>query len=67
MYCLPERLKKLRQSTHLSQVQLARLLGRTNDLSFDLFELTGEDRALLYKMVSALNEKNKRIRQLQER
>lgn len=103
IYCLPERLKRLRQSMHLSQEQLARLLGvdrstissyessvrqppldtlsriadvfgvstdyllgRTNDLSFDIFDLTGEDTALLYNMASKLMEKNRRIRQLQE-
>lgn len=86
-YCLPERLKRLRQSMHLSQKQLARLLrvdrstissyesgvrqppldtlsriadvfgvstdyllGRTSDLSFDIFDLTGEDTALLYSI-----------------
>lgn len=104
MYCLPERLKRLRQSMHLSQEQLARLLGvdrstissyesdvrqppldtlsriadvfgvstdyllgRTNDLSFDVFDLTREDTALLYKLASELTEKNRKIRQLQER
>ena len=102
-YCLPERLKRLRQSMHLSQKQLARLLrvdrstissyesgvrqppldtlsriadvfgvstdyllGRTSDLSFDIFDLTGEDTALLYSMASKLAEKNRKIRQLQE-
>ncbi|MDE6879770.1 MAG: helix-turn-helix domain-containing protein [Oscillospiraceae bacterium] len=104
MYCLPERLKRLRQSMHLSQEQLARLLGvdrstissyesdvrqppldtlsriadvfgvstdyllgRTNELSFDVFDLTREDTALLYKLASELTEKNRKIRQLQER
>ena len=104
MYCLPERLKRLRQSMHLSQEQLARLLGvdrstissyesdvrqppldtlsriadvfgvstdyllgRTNDLSFDVFDLTREDTALLYKLASELTEKNRKIRQLHER
>ena len=104
MYCLTERLKRLRQSMHLSQEQLARLLGvdrstissyesdvrqppldtlsriadvfgvstdyllgRTNDLSFDVFDLTREDTALLYKLASELTEKNRKIRQLQER
>lgn len=103
-YCLPERLKRLRQSMHLSQEQVARLLGvdrstissyesnvrqppldtlsriadvfgvstdyllgRTGDLSFGLFDLSGEDKALLYQMASKLAEKNRRIRQLQER
>ena len=101
-YCLPERLKRLRQSMHLSQEQLARLLGvdrstissyesnvrqppldtlsriadvfgvstdyllgRTSALTFDTFDLTGEDTALLYNMASELSEKNRRIRQLQ--
>ena len=104
MYCLPERLKRLRQSMHLSQEQVARLLGvdrstissydsnvrqpsldtlsriadvfgvstdyllgRTSDLSFGLFDLSGEDKALLNQMASKLMEKNRRIRQLQER
>ena len=102
IYCLPERLKRLRQSMHLSQKQLARLLrvdrstissyessirqppldtlsriadvfgvstdyllGRTSALTFDTFDLTGEDTALLYNMASELSEKNRRIRQLQ--
>lgn len=43
------------------------LLGRTNDLSFDMFDLTGEDKALLYKLASTLAEKNRRIRKFQER
>lgn len=43
------------------------LLGRTNGLSFDTFDLTGEDTAMLYKMASTLAEKNKRIRKFQER
>ena len=43
------------------------LLGRTNDLSFDVFDLTREDTALLYKLASELTEKNRKIRQLQER
>lgn len=42
------------------------LLGRKNDLSFDIFDLTGEDTAALYKMASTLAEKNRRIRKLQE-
>lgn len=104
IYCLPERLKRLRQSMHLSQEQVARLLGvdrstissyesnvrqppldtlsriadvfgvstdyllgRTSDLSFGLFDLSGEDKALLNQMASKLMEKNRRIRQLQER
>ena len=104
MYCLPERLKRLLQSMHLSQEQVARLLGvdrstissyesnvrqppldtlsriadvfgvstdyllgRTSDLSFGLFDLSGEDKALLNQMASKLMEKNRRIRQLQER
>ena len=104
MYCLPERLKRLRQSMHLSQEQVARLLGvdrstissyesnvrqppldtlsriadvfgvstdyllgRTSDLSFGLFDLSGEDKALLNQMASKLMEKNRRIRHLQER
>ena len=91
IYCLPERLKRLRQSMHLSQKQLARLLrvdrstissyessirqppldtlsriadvfgvstdyllGRASNLSFDIFDLTGEDTALLYNMASKL-------------
>lgn len=103
IYCLPERLKRLRQSMHLSQKQLARLLrvdrstissyessvrqppldtlsriadvfdvstdyllGRTSNLSFDTFDLTGEDTALLYNMAARLTEKNRRIHQLQE-
>lgn len=103
MYCLSERLKRLRQSMHLSQEQLARLLrvdrstissyessvrqppldtlsriadvfgvstdyllGRTSALTFDIFDLTGEDTALLYNIASELSEKNRRIRQLQE-
>lgn len=102
IYCLSERLKRLRQSMHLSQEQLARLLGadrstissyesnvrqppldtlsriadvfgvstdyllgRTSALTFDTFDLTGEDTALLYNMASELSEKNRRIRQLQ--
>ena len=102
IYCLSERLKRLRQSMHLSQEQLARLLGvdrstissyesnvrqppldtlsriadvfgvstdyllgRTSTLTFDTFDLTGEDTALLYNMASELSEKNRRIRQLQ--
>ena len=102
VYCLSERLKRLRQSMHLSQEQLARLLGvdrstissyesnvrqppldtlsriadvfgvstdyllgRTSALTFDTFDLTGEDTALLYNMASELSEKNRRIRQLQ--
>ena len=102
-YCLPERLKRLRQSMHLSQKQLARLLrvdrstissyessvrqppldtlsriadvfdvstdyllGRTSNLSFDIFDLTGEDTALLYSMASKLAEKNRKIRQMQK-
>ena len=102
IYCLSERLKRLRQSMHLSQKQLARLLrvdrstissyessvrqppldtlsriadvfgvstdyllGRTSALTFDTFDLTGEDTALLYNMASELSEKNRRIRQLQ--
>ena len=104
MYSLPERLRRLRQSTRLSQKQLARLLGvdrstissyesnirqpplvtlsriadvfgmstdyllgRTGELSGDIFDLTGEDKALLYRMASELTEKNRTIRQLQER
>lgn len=104
IYCLSERLKRLRQSMHLSQEQVARLLGvdrstissyesnvrqppldtlsriadvfgvstdyllgRTSDLSFGLFDLSGEDKALLNQMASKLMEKNRRIRQLQER
>ena len=43
------------------------LLGRTSDLSFGLFDLSGEDKALLNQMASKLMEKNRRIRQLQER
>ncbi len=103
IYCLPERLKRLRQSMRLSQKQLARLLrvdrstissyessirqppldtlsriadvfgvstdyllGRASNLSFDIFDLTGEDTALLYNMASKLTEKNRRIRQLEE-
>ena len=102
IYCLSERLKRLRQSMHLSQEQLARLLGvdrstissyesnvrqppldtlsriadvfgvstdyllgRTSALTFDTFDLTGADTALLYNMASELSEKNRRIRQLQ--
>ena len=102
IYCLSERLKRLLQSMHLSQEQLARLLGvdrstissyesnvrqppldtlsriadvfgvstdyllgRTSALTFDTFDLTGEDTALLYNMASELSEKNRRIRQLQ--
>ena len=102
IYCLSERLKRLRQSMHLSQEQLARLLGvdrstissyesnvrqppldtlsriadvfgvstdyllgRTSALTFDTFDLTGEDTALLYNMASELSAKNRRIRQLQ--
>ena len=42
------------------------LLGRTSNLSFDTFDLTGEDTALLYNMAARLTEKNRRIRQLQE-
>ena len=42
------------------------LLGRASNLSFDIFDLTGEDTALLYNMASKLTEKNRRIRQLQE-
>lgn len=43
------------------------LLGRTDDLSFDIFDLSVEDTATLYKMASTLAEKNRRIRRLQER
>jgi transcriptional regulator with XRE-family HTH domain len=43
------------------------LLGRTSDLSFGLFDLSEEDQALLNQMASKLMEKNRRIRQLQER
>lgn len=42
------------------------LLGRASNLSFDIFDLTGEDTALLYNMASKLTEKNRRIRQLEE-
>ena len=42
------------------------LLGRTNNLSFDIFALEGEDAALLYKMAAAFAEKNRLIHQLQE-
>lgn len=42
------------------------LLGRTSELPWGIFDLTGEDKALLYKMASQLTEKNRKIRQLQE-
>ena len=42
------------------------LLGRTKQLSFDEFDLDGEDIAALRRMAFALSEKNKRIHQMQE-
>ena len=42
------------------------LLGRTKQLSFDEFDLDGEDIAALRRMAFALSEKHKRIHQMQE-
>ena len=42
------------------------LLGRTNDLSFDVFALEGEETAVLYKAAAIFAEKNRLIHQLQD-
>lgn len=42
------------------------LLGRTNDRSFDVFALDGEDTAALCKVAAIFAEKNRLIRQLQD-
>ncbi len=43
------------------------LLGRTDRLSFNSFDLEGEDAAILCKLVSMIAEKNRKIRQSRER
>lgn len=43
------------------------LLGRTDHLSLNSFDLEGEDAAMLYKLVSMIAEKNRKIRQSRDR
>ena len=42
------------------------LLGRTNNLSFDVFALEGEETAVLYRMAAILTEKNRLLHQRQD-
>ena len=42
------------------------LLGRNDSLGFDSLALSGEEKALVYKLAFVLSEKNMQLRQLQE-
>lgn len=42
------------------------LLGRNDSLGFDSLSLSGEEKALVYKLAFALSEKNLQLRRLQE-